>query len=576
MRQFRITTLALLCFAACGGIAFSSLAYAQEDPNRVREALERRAQEQLRDQKRLLEQLPSELTKSSVRFRIEELPAETPCFLIREIKLSGEHADRFASDINEVQPLIGKCLGTKGLSYVASLLDQRFIERGYVTTRVALPAQNLREGVLNVQLSAGTIGEVRMSDAKGGSDWGIWQNAFPLSVGKLLNIRDLEQGVEQMKRLPSQQVATRIEPGEQPGTSTVVIERSQPPVNGRLRGGVTLDNSGSAALGRTNASVNASLDNPAGLNDIVNLSVNSNAERPTARQKSQSTSLFYSIPYGYNLFTVSSSASTFAQTVQGTTARFVSSGTSQNFEGRWAATVWRTSSTKSAVFVALSTRRARSYLDDVEILVQQRRLSNVEFGLQHKQLIGEITLDLELSHRRPGSFRGPQEDLSTAATGGLTLKPHLSFLNAELSAPIDVAGMKVRYDARFRLQTTSSNTLASDQFSIGSRGTVRGFDGDAVLQAEKGWFLRNEWSTAVPWGASLGVQSAAYLALDAGRVAGPSAQLLVGRQLTGTAAGIRGRWQSVSFDAAIATPIHQPSQFRSRKLNPYVTATWAF
>lgn len=51
--------------------------------------------------------------------------------------------------------------------------------------------------------------------------------AFPgVKTGWPLNLRDIEEGVDQMNRLPSCDVQIKIEPGGRPGTSLVVIEDS--------------------------------------------------------------------------------------------------------------------------------------------------------------------------------------------------------------------------------------------------------------------------------------------------------------------------------------------------------------
>lgn len=575
MRQFKfkhlVLPLAVLC-AFLGPIH----AVAQSDSDRVREALERREEERLREQKRAAEQVPSQLTQPTTLSTIQDLPVETPCFTIRDVVLKSEGSTQFSSFADRVRPLIGKCLGTKGLASVVSLLDESFIQSGHVTTRAALPPQNLSEGTLQVIVQAGLIGDVQLKDAPTGSSWGTWKNAFPISIGKVLNIRDLEQGVEQMQRLPSQRVTTKIEPGTEPGTSTVVIERTQPPLLDRLHGGITLDNSAIGNKGNTNASFNAALDNPSGLNDLLNVSLNTPARRTTEQDKSQSVSLFYSIPWNYQLFSLSQTSSEFAQTVQGTTARFVSSGSSQTFEAKWTTTVWRTASIKTGGYLAASTRSARSYLDDVELIVQARRLSNIEVGLQHKQLWGNASVDLELSHRQPSDFDQAQEDLTTAKSGGPTLKPKITQLVIDVNSPVPWLGKTTRYSGRFRLQATTDLTLAADQFSIGSRGTVRGFDGESVLQAEEGWTLRNEFSFDTTLGSAWGLQVSPYLALDIGRVSGPSTALLPGDQLVGAALGVRARRQALSLDASVATPISQPEGFKSQRLNTYLSANWSF
>lgn len=84
---------------------------------------------------------------------------------------------------------------------------------------------------------------------------------------------------------------------------------------------------------------------------------------------------------------MSASHSRFAQFVQGTTVRFLSSGNSQTAEARLQRTIWRSSSARLGVYGAMSLRRAESFLDDVEVIVQRRRTSTAETGINYKQLL---------------------------------------------------------------------------------------------------------------------------------------------------------------------------------------------
>jgi len=549
---------------------------ATQDPDTVRQEMERREQERIDQRRQALELAPSELKTPAPSADLAELPAESPCFVIKTIKLSGKRADRFAGITAKLDKAIGRCVGVKGLAMIASALDQALVERGYVTSRVSLPAQNLRDGELEIVLQPGLIGAIRIEDAPQASAWGTWRNAMPSASGELLNIRDIEQGLEQMKRLTRQQVATRIEPGALPDTSTVVIERRQADLLGRLHGGVSLDNGGSKALGRGNAALNAAMDNPAGWNDLVNLSLSSNLSQPTKEHRSQSAALFYSIPYGYHLFSVFASSSRFGQYVQGTTTRFLSSGSSQSVEGKWGYTAWRTASTKTGASLSLSSRRSRSFLDDVELVVQRRRVTNIEAALTHKQLYAKATLDIELAHRRGVGWNGAQEDLPFATAGGATVRPRITTLSAEFSLPFRWLATDLRYDSRLRLQTTPDMTLSIDQFAIGSRGSVRGFDGDTVLQAERGFYWRNELAAGSAWGQALGVQWLPYAALDLGAVSGPSAEFLTGRRLAGAALGLRAAYKTFNADLALAFPILQPANFPRTGSNIYLSVSRSF
>jgi len=545
-------------------------------------SLSQAAQEGLRRQEeRLKEQLQQQAPAQDV-LRPEAkaaapaaLPAETPCFVIGEFRLTGKGARRFSWLQNVLAPYRDSCIGVQGVRRLASLLDAKLLEWGYATTNVSLPAQNLRDGVLTFHLQVGRIAAIRF--VKAGTDvpddaWGTWRNAFPISPGDVLDIRDIEQGTEQMQRLPSQAVRNRIEPGPAPDTSVVVIERQSGSLSDRLRGGLTLDNSGNTPLGRPQFSGYASLDNPLGLNDILTLSGSSNLENLNDQHRSQSASLGYSIPFGYSTLAYTHSENRYAQIVQGTTARFLSSGSSSADQLRLDRVMLRSASSKFGIYAALSTRRAQSYLDDVELLVQRRHTTNFEIGGNYKKLIGDASFSAEIGYRRGVPWRHAQDDFDASA-GGLTLRPKLWLLTASYNQPFAVAGRSFQYNASLNAQHTRDMTTSIDQFSIGNRYSVRGFDGNTVLLAESGYALRNEVTTPITLG---GISAQAYVGVDVGRVWGPSDVALVGNSLAGAALGVRGQWKTFQWDVALAAPLYKPRGFPTQGINPYLSVSYLF
>ncbi len=507
------------------------------------------------------------------------LPDETPCFSIDEITLEGPSWQRFHWLLRETEPYLTRCVGVQGLKRIVSTLDAVLIEQGYATTRIALPPQNLSEGRLRLALHVGRISEIRMvrsEDGKAVPDdrWGTWMNAFPVSEGDVLNVRELEQGLEQMKRLPSQSVTTQLEPGEQPDTSVLVIRRETGEFKDRLHGGVTVDNSGSASLGRTQLFANLALDNALGLNDLLNVGFNTNAESPDSDHRSQTMLVNYIIPWGYSALSLNWSRNEFAQIVQGTTAQFLSSGNSESLGFRWQHVALRTASSKSGFWLGLWKRRANSYLDDVELVVQQRHTTNVELGVAHRQLIGEVTLDADIAYRRGTPWLNAQEDLPTSEGNGLTLRPHMATFNAMLNWAGNAGGRNFLWSSMLHGQLTHDMTLSIDQIAIGGRGSVRGFDGDRVLLAESGWIWRNE--LALPFRLIDGIETSGYAAFDAGRVWGPSAANLVGNALVGAALGVRAWRNHLQFDAALGVPVYKPDGFVTAAVTAYVSATYSF
>lgn len=572
--KYSIFSLVWLSAAACA----VTPAVAQNAP-----ASSRVIEEGLRRETQRLQEQPAEPVRDALRpaqprALSSEVPRESPCFGIHRVELLGAMAEEFDWLQGVAKPWLGSCLGVQGVGRLAAVLDAALLEAGFVTSKVTLPPQSLAEGALKVHVHAGRIAAVENSPGL------LWQGAFPLAPGDLLNVRDLDQGVEQMNRLPSRTVQTRIEPGREPDTSIVHIHSE--PMGSRLRGGLTADNSGSPALGRPQLNAHMVFDNPLGLNDIVSASVNTNVQNLAAHHRSQSLALNYSIPWGYDLLTFSAHAARFAQQIQLTTAQVVSSGRSRGLELRWDRTVWRNQSSKLGVSAGVSVRRSSSFLDDVELTVQNRRNSFGVLGLSYRHLFRRASLDAELSLRQGMGWFGAEPDYDPQVSQGLTLRPRIWGASVALDFP-DLFGRRaspqpaqpaqaasrVSLRTSLTLQYTRNTTLTLDQFSIGSRGTVRGFDGTATLLAENGFAWRNELNMPLQLGR---LPAMGYLAVDVGRVWGPSSGQLIGQHLAGAAIGMRSLWRQLYLDAALAMPITKPSGFKTARLSPYLSLAYMF
>ncbi len=538
----------------------------------------RRQEERTKSQQQQLQTKVDVLKAASSLVSDTVVPVESPCFRIHFISVVSNRDSKFRFLDAVTTPFLNHCIGVAGVRKIASALDSKLMERGYVTTRVSLANQNLSDGTLRFFLHEGRVENIIMTTTENGvvaedKAWGTWRNAFPIQHGDLLNIRDLEQGMEQMKRLPSQTIDTKIEPGNAPDASVVRIERQTGRLQDRLRWGLTVDNSGSQALGRGQLSSYFLIDNLAGLNDILSVSSNINTSQPNPDHRSYGIATSYSIPWGYHSLNLSVNTNRFAQYVNGTTARFLSSGKSNSSELQWNMLVLRTASTKFGIYSGLSTRSAESYLDDVELLVQRRRTTSVNVGATYTQFIQNGSFDFNLGYRVGTDWGNAQEDFKSATENGLTIRPRIFSFGGSFNRSFELAKKALHYSAALRGQYTDDTTLSIDQISIGGRNSVRGFDGDGVLLAESGLFVRNELSTALK---SLhGIESNAFLALDFGRVSGASASNLVGHSLAGLAVGVRGKWRKLFFDFSLATPIHKPSTFQSSRNNAYLSVTYA-
>lgn len=380
-------------------------------------------------------------------------------------------------------------------------------------------------------------------------------NAVPPKPGDILNLRDVEQALENFKRVPSAEADIQIVPADQPGQSDLHIAWKQ---GLPLRLALSGDDSGSQGSGKYQGGVTLSFDNWWTLNDLFYASLNQDLGGGDAGARGiRGATLHYSVPLGYWLLGTTFSRSSYYQTVAGASQDYIYSGTSGNAELKLARLLYRDASRKTTASLRAWRRQSNNFIDDTEVQVQRRAVGGWELGIGHKEFVGPATLQGNLAYKRGsgafGSLPAPEE-----AFGEGRSRFALIAADASLNLPFKLAAQRWRYSANWRAQFNRSPLTPQDRFAIGGRHTVRGFDGEASLSAERGWLLRNELS-ATP-GAS---RQEFYVGLDHGEVGGPGSERLIGKRLTGAVIGLRGGFKNLQYDLFAAAPLDQPAGFKT-------------
>jgi len=562
-----------------GGIALSVLAQAQDVPLPAPAVIDptpqlRRQQEQGDAARQRLEPKVDVRTGAPADASVatlapQRLPVgEAPCFNITQVSLRGQEAARFAWVLAYKGALSGstyddapqgKCLGAQGINVLLQRAQDALVAKGYVTSRILAEPQDLKSGFLALTVVPGRIRAIRfVPDAKGLPNYrATAANALPAKPGDILNLRDIEQGLENFKRVPTAEADIKIEPAEgtEPGYSDLVISWQQ---GFPFRVSLSADDSGSKGTGKYQASATISYDNWWTLNDLFYVTLNRDLGGADAGPRGTKGSTFhYSVPFGYWSLATTNSTSRYYQTVFGATQEYVYSGTSENNEVKLSRLVYRDAGRKTTMAVRAFQRRSNNFIDDTEVQVQQRVVGGWEASVSHREFIGQATLDANLAYKRGtgafGSLPAPEE-----AFGEGTSRFALVTADVNLSTPFNVGGQKFKYSGTWRSQLQRTPLTPQDRFSIGGRFSVRGFDGEGSLSAERGYYIRNEVSA--PLGQS---GQEAYWGLDYGHVSGPGSENLLGRNLAGTALGLRGNLQGLQYELFLATPVHKPEGFRT-------------
>ncbi|MBD1551822.1 ShlB/FhaC/HecB family hemolysin secretion/activation protein [Pseudomonas sp. C2L11] len=210
-------------FAWLAACLLSAAAHAAPLPGE-QDLLRERQQRLLDEQQRRLEDL-QHLPGQEQAPQTPQLPASPRCFVIHEVALEGATRLSPADQRRLVEPYVGQCLGVAELNGLLTTITDLDISRGLVTSRAYLPQQGLASGRLVVRIVEG-----RLEGLVPGQGSGLTARelamAFPGAPGDLLNLRAVEQMVDQLNRLLSNQVKMDLVPGEHVGGSRVQVNNT--------------------------------------------------------------------------------------------------------------------------------------------------------------------------------------------------------------------------------------------------------------------------------------------------------------------------------------------------------------
>lgn len=489
-------------------------------------------------------------------------------FYIKQIQLDGVPKElSFLSKIARKHEQ--KHMTVSDITNIRNAFQRKLLDRGFVTSQVYIPEQNLNAGTLQFMVIPGRVEDIRYSDSSAHSPW---RTAFPVRPGDILNIRDVEQGLEQMKRVSSQSVTMQLLPGTSVGTSIIELSiKQEKPVHGSI----SIDNSGLESTGVYQGSFTASLDQAFRANDTLTMSLSGDVSGAGSIKGTRAAGLNYVIPHGKDTFSVSFSKSRYHQTIQSNPYDFTYSGKSTTMKAKWNHVWSRTQREKRAFDISISTRHNHRFINDMELPVQALRTTSMELGISNRTYIGNATLYSRLGFQWGiGALGAQAEHKASVAMGGPTSRYHMWLVDVDYRKPFIMGHRPASFTSSFHGQWVQGGkrVYSVDTINIGNRYSIYGFDGEYTLMGDSGWYVRNEVSSVIPR-----LNTEVYLGLDVGSVYGKSTESLVGKSIAGTALGIRGNYASgLMVDAFVSTPLYKPQGYHTKKFYSGFTIGYRF
>lgn len=454
-----------------------------------------------------------------------------------------------------------KCLGVAEIEAILGLITKDYIDRGFVTTRAYLPAQDLGKHRLEILVIEGRLGAIKLDDGARINPW----NVFP-PAGGLLNLRDIEQGIDQVNKLSSNDATLDIQPGDVPGQSTVVIHNApKRPVHASI----SADNSGTESTGRNEAGVSLSTDGVLGLNELLLATYRRAQPNDMEHKGSESKSLTAIVPFRWTTFTLSASDSEFVSMVAlptGDALQF--RGKSQNTSLRVDQLLYRNQVSRLGVYGNLTLKNSKNYLAGELLGVSSRKLSVLDLGGTGSTALLGGALSVDLAYSRGLGIAGALHDQDALPDTA----PHAQYgkltINGNYARPFKVGGLDASFTSSLTGQYAFDTLYGTEQMLIGGPFSVRGFYNN-TLSGDHGAYLRNDLSVrpALPlFGQTVPLRL--YAGLDVGHVDNRVPGNPDG-SLSGYALGVSVNWKKVSLDISATRSLHEPAFFQREG-----TQTW--
>lgn len=557
MSRFR----SLIAFASLVGAATSASAQNLVDPglNLLRE---RQRQESLRN-------LSNAPQGSRIEAQTEARDKSVVCFPISRIEVENVKSLPDGSLDGLTNPFEGRCLGQSEIEQLVQALRKNYLERGFITTQVVVPAQDLKSGVLRLSVVEGRVARIVYGILRDGekpklAPWGKLITAFPGVTGETLQLRDLEQGVAQINRNSSSAASIDILPGDEPGTSIIkVTERQQRAV--RVSAG--FDTSGQTATDRLRLRTNIDFDNLLSLNDAWSGSY-------AGSRSSNAIAATTSIPYGYWTFSNSASYSQQNASVSQVADMVTESATETLIIDR---VIFRDANLVLRASQSLNWYWNRRFINSTALKQQFIGWSRSGVSLERYFEKSRFSIDFGLGFGLPEIARTDDAPEASGAAKARFAKidfaaTYLRNLGSGWSLLASATG-----------QYSPDTLYAANQIAAGGADSVRGFRGYG-LSGDRGVYLRSElqWGSQLPWArpaedpqngkpplaiwTDLSAKGLArqvvtnatpYFFADGGVIRSNATQ--TSQRLGSLGAGVRTGGERISFDATLAVPVVRPN-----------------
>ena len=476
-----------------------------------------------------------------------------PCFAITHVEVEGVKQFSATAVDTVTAPYANRCVGVGEINSLLRDLTHLYLNKGFVTSRVYVPAQDIAgTKVLRLVAVEGTLSDIYIN-GKPAPGSGMLATAFPGMKGHITNLRDIEQGLDQINRLSSNNAKTAMLPGKTDGTSILNIE-NKPDHPWHLSFGNS--NLGQEQTGYSKSSASVGYDNLFGINDQWNFSYEHSGPdypwRDDGVGKSNSYSGNVSVPYGYWTLSLNGSWYGYDSSVPGNFGTLQTSGDSKQVGIGADRVIFRDKDSITTLNTGLTYKETNNFLLGSKIEVGSRKYTAGDLGISHsRRMLGGLWV-FDLSYSQGLNLF---DAVAPGDAGAGDADPRFSKFSGTITVtrPFEVSEQRFELNSIVTGQYSPDNLFGAEQISLGGYSSVRGTR-ETMLYGNNGFFVRNDlvWRTQ-PFAdnaelAKILGEFRPYVGLDYGRIARQARYRIDGGDMLGWTAGAKLAGGHVNFD----------------------------
>lgn len=453
----------------------------------------------------------------------------------------------------------GKVISPEIISEIIRKITNEYVSRGFITTRIIVPKQNIMSGNLFIAAIEGEIGEIEL--ITNGSSRNLRKTTefiLPMQKGRALNIFDLEQSVDQYKGLKSKEANFKIEPGARHGDSKIVINETQAKPWSVVVG---VDNNGSKVRGAQQYFNKISIEDALGLKENINLNYR-NSVGDLSKRYSKSSGALISFPYNYSDISLTYNNSSSKYFTEVSKEPLEIRGGNKSGGITLSHLLYRNGQGKTTGSVSLVTDNQKNFINEQRLVVSSYIVRKKEFGINHQGVWGANIINIGAN-----ITQGKVHDFILNLGPSTLYKKDYAKLNYNFSLlrrlPYPLIGTNISYSFAMNGQYAKGPLVGSEKIGIGGLSSVRGFK-EYSENSDNGKVFRNEIIFALPKFPSNvfnrvigGIET--FYGIDYGAFKNRENKGYYKDALAGWSLGLRNRKGVVNFDLTYGKPMGSPN-----------------